>query len=112
MKRWWVLKGLKMLVLLAVVVGGGAYVVMSLWNFVLPAATGLRAISFAQAMALLVLARVLFGGFFRGHRRGAGWRRRMRERWNQMTPEERERLRSACGTHSGPCRGAGSRASG
>ncbi len=109
MKRFWILKGLKMLVLVTIAVAGFTYVVMSLWNFVLPAATGLHTISFVQALALLVLSRILFGGF-RGHRGGGwGWRRRMRERWNQMTPEERERFRDTLGSRSGSCRGMGSR---
>jgi hypothetical protein len=77
--------------------------VMALWNWVLPPVTGLHAISFAQALALLVLARLLFGSF-RGRRHGGWyWRQRMRSRWEQMTPEERERFREALGTRARCC---------
>jgi hypothetical protein len=70
------------------------YVVMSLWNAVLPAVTGLHAITFWQAVGLLVLSRILFGGLRgRGH-----WRGRMQARWQQMTPEERERFRNVMGS--------------
>jgi hypothetical protein len=68
-------------------------VVMHLWNWLLPALFGWRLITFWQALGLLLLSRMLFGGFGgHGHDRG-GSRRQMRERWEQMTPEEREKLR-------------------
>ena len=70
------------------------YVVEHLWNWLMPAVFGLRTITFLQALGLLVLSKILFGGF---HRHGSGrhgWRRNMEERWSQMTPEERERLRA------------------
>jgi len=95
MKRFWILKGLKVLLFVTVAAGVLGYAVMALWNWVLPPVTGLHAISFAQALALLVLARLLFGSF-RGRRHGGGlWRQRMRARWEQMSPEERERFREA-----------------
>jgi hypothetical protein len=63
-----------------------------LWNFLMPGLFGLRTISFWQAVGLIVLGRLLFGGI--GPRfGGAPWRRHMRERWEQMTPEEREKFR-------------------
>lgn len=99
MKRFWIRKGLKLLVFLGVALGVLGYLVMALWNWVLPPVTGLHAISYAQALALLVLARLLFGSF-RGRRTGGWfWRHRMRERWEQMTPEERERFRGQFGAH-------------
>jgi hypothetical protein len=51
-------------------------------------------IGYWQAFALLVLCRILFGGL-RGWRGSHGhWRRHMgRERWENLTPEERSRLR-------------------
>ena len=64
--------------------------VMSLWNALLPAIIGVKAIGFWQALGLLVLCRILFGGLgFRPGMFGMG-RRRMHERWMQMTPEQRE----------------------
>jgi hypothetical protein len=72
--------------------GGG--VVRWLWNWLLPSLFGFPQITFWQAIGLLGLSRILFGnfGFGRGHR---GPRRRMFERWEQMTPEERERFRES-----------------
>ena len=68
---------------------GGA-VVQLLWNWLLPPILGLPAISFWQALGLLALSRILFGGF---GMRGCGPRSRLRGRWEHMTPEERERFR-------------------
>lgn len=69
------------------------WLVMLLWNAVIPAAfVGARSIDFLHALGLLVLSRILFGGF-RGH---GGWRRhRHWRRWEAMTPEERDQLRQS-----------------
>jgi len=80
----------------------GGEVVMLLWNWLLPALFGWRQITFWQALGLLALCRILFGGFGLGggsHRSQS--RRRMRERWEQMTPEERERFRQGLHDRSG-----------
>jgi hypothetical protein len=64
--------------------------VMLLWNWVIPTvfASG-RPIDYLHALGLLVLSRILFGGF-RGH---SGWRgHRHWGRWERMTPEERDRV--------------------
>jgi len=64
--------------------------VMSLWNALLPELTGVKSIGFWQALGLLVLCRILFGGLgFHPGMFGMA-RRRMHERWMQMTPEQRE----------------------
>jgi hypothetical protein len=66
-----------------------------LWNHVLVDVLGVRLITYWQALGILVLAKILFSGF-PGRRGGFGppWRRRfMMERWESLTPEERERMR-------------------
>jgi hypothetical protein len=73
----------------------GGEVVMHLWNWLLPALFGWRLITFWQALGLLILCRILFGGWGGrgGHR--SHFRRRMDERWQRMTPEEREKFRQS-----------------
>jgi len=79
--------------LLFIFVGGE--LVLHLWNWLLPPLFGWRQITFWQALGILVLCRILFGGHG-WHRSGrSDYRRRMAERWQQMTPEERERLRQS-----------------
>jgi hypothetical protein len=70
-----------------------SFVVMQLWNWILPPVVGWHAITFWQALGLLVLSKILFGGFRGGYGRHMHWRRRMMERWEHMTPEEREKFK-------------------
>jgi len=71
----------------------GGKIVMHLWNWLLPELFGWPQIGFWQALGLLALCRILFGGFgFHGSGR-SDLRRRMEERCEHMTPEERERFR-------------------
>jgi len=80
---------LGMLVFIAI----GGEIVLQLWNWLLPPLFGGRQITFWQALGILVLCRILFGGFgFHGSGR-SNFRRRMEERCEHMTPEERERFR-------------------
>jgi len=106
MKKHWIVRRLKFVLFAAAALFVFGFVVMSLWNWLMPSLFGWRLINFWQALGLLLLSRILFGGF-RG-RPGAHmyWRRRMMERWERMTPEEREKFRQGmhgrCGSFGGP----------
>lgn len=82
----------------------GGEVVRYLWNWLLPPLFGWHLITFWQAVALLALCRILFGriGGRGGSYRRGGFRRRMAERWERMTPEERERFRQEMRGRCGP----------
>jgi hypothetical protein len=68
-------------------------IVLHLWNWLAPALFGLHPVTFWQAVGLLVLCRILFGGFGRGsHGRHSHWRHRMHERFDRMRPEDKEEL--------------------
>jgi hypothetical protein len=103
MRRFWVFRGLRLIAFAALAVALSGYIVMTLWNAVLPRVTGLHALTFVQGLALLVLSRILFGGLRGWGRRGGHWRARMRARWQQLSPEERERFRDMMGSRHG-CR--------
>lgn len=84
---------------LFVVVFAGVFglVVMVLWNWLMPTIFGFAPLSYCQAVGLLVLCKILFGGVGSGHHghghcgcRSEG--NRLRQRWESMTPEERERF--------------------
>lgn len=71
-------------------------VVMLLWNAIIPGLSGWAALTYWKAMGLLVLCKILFGGFpakRHGHGR-PGWahhRARMRMAWwRNLSEEERE----------------------
>lgn len=82
------------LFLLFVAVSG--VIVMQLWNWLLPTLFHLPAVTYWQALGLLALSRILFGGVGMGRGGGGPWtRHRMAARWHALTPEERERVRQS-----------------
>ena len=79
----------------------GGEIEMLLWNWLLPPLFGWHHINFWQALGILALCRILFGGVgWRGSSR-SDIRRRIKERFAHMSPEEREqfrqRIRARCG---------------
>jgi hypothetical protein len=91
-KKWFFIAPLAMLGILVFVAMGGE-IVKLLWNWLLPPLFGWREITFWQAFGILALCRILFGGLGRHGSGHSGFRRRMEERCQNMTPEERERFR-------------------
>lgn len=70
-----------------------SYIVMELWNNLLPEILNVRTINFWQAMGIFILCKILFG-FGRGGSGGGPWgRHRMMERFKGMTPEDRDQFR-------------------
>ena len=93
-KAKWILKcavaGIAFLLLLGLVT-------MLLWNWLVPVLFNGPAIGFLQALGLLLLAKILFGGWGRGRWRNGGhyaWKHRYEEKLSAMTPEARERFKS------------------
>jgi hypothetical protein len=91
-------------VVIAAIIGGLSEGVHELWNWLMPAIFKLPSIGFWQAFGLLLLSWILFGGF--------GWlgqdwrgrivsRRRMAERWAQMSPQERAMFQGGLRGHYG-----------
>lgn len=95
---------------LFVILGIGAviifgYVVMLLWNALLPDIINVSRINFWQALGILVLSKILFGGFGGGHggkKGGYKWKARMEEKWSAMTPEEKEKFKQEWRSRCGP----------
>jgi Ca2+/H+ antiporter, TMEM165/GDT1 family len=105
-KGFWVKKVIGFMVLGAVAVAAFGFIVMSLWNAILPAVLGVKAITFIQALGIFILSKILFGGF-RGGSGGWGrkkqeWKMRMDDKWQHMSSEERqqwkEKMRGRCRT--------------
>ncbi len=73
-----------------------SWVVMLLWNGILPAILGISAITYCQALGILVLSKILFGGFRCGHGHGKFHQHasEMHSRWLHMSPEEREKMKT------------------
>ena len=85
--------------------------VMGLWTWLMPTIFGWRAVTFWHALGLLALSRILFGRLG-GPGRRMHWRGRMMARWQQMTPEEREKflagIQGRCGPFAAPAPGPAS----
>lgn len=114
MKPKWILWGLLGAAGLVLFVVIGGEVVRRLWNWLAPPLFGGTPITFWQALGLLTLCRILFGGFGGGggyhgpieHRRKRDrsvdrMADRVAERWEEMNEQERarfrERVREECG---------------
>jgi hypothetical protein len=101
MKIRWIARAIRIgiVAIMAVVVFG--FIVMSLWNWLGPAVFGAHTITFGQALGILILSKILFGGFRGRPGFGGHWRGRMRARWELMTPEEREKFREGMARRCG-----------
>jgi hypothetical protein len=95
-RKWWFLIPVFVIAMVFVV----GYVVMLIWNAVMPHVfTSLGPITYCQAILIFILSRVLFGGGFR--RGGGGWRRgghfgrgrEWKEKWMSMSEEERAKFK-------------------
>ena len=105
MRRYWMLRGLKMMVFVVGFVLLASLAVMLLWNALIPAIFGVAQISLMQALGLLILARILVGGRGSGRfgpwamSRGGRWRERWESKMANMSPEERQKWKDEMGRH-------------
>jgi hypothetical protein len=71
---------------------------MLLWNALLPAVIGVGTITFWQAIGILILSKILFGGFSGGHghhrHHGHYGHAGHEGRWMHLSPEEREKMKA------------------
>lgn len=117
MRRFQIRRGFRFLGFVIFFIGLAGLGVMTLWNALLPDIIGVSTITFWQALGLLVLSRILFGGargfgpYGYGFRReGPGWggrhewKQKMAERWEQMTPEQRQQMKQQLRERCGPGR--------
>ena len=106
MKKHWFLRILTMVFFAVLFLTVFSFVVMRLWNWLMPALFAWHVINFWQAAGILVLSKILFGGFRGRPGRRSYWRHRMMERWETMTPEERDKfrqgMRGRCGAYEAP----------
>jgi hypothetical protein len=100
-KVFFVKKAIAIIVFVFAFIVGLSFAVMAIWNNVLVGVLHVGVINFWQALGIFGLAKILFGGFPGGGRwggRGPGrWREHMgngmKEKWMNMSPEEREKFK-------------------
>ena len=95
-KGFWI----KWAIFIPIAIAAGVFifgsVVMLLWNALLPALFGIKTITFWQALGILVLSKILFGGFRggHGHHRCNRHSHGQHSRWMHLSPEEKEKMRA------------------
>lgn len=99
-------KGLFFLAMISLVIFVLGQVIMFLWNTILVKVAGVQVINFWEAIGLFILSRILFGSFHFGPKgrhikQGARKRAHWKEKWRNMTEEERvefkKRWKERCG---------------
>lgn len=88
---------IKRAIFIPIAIAAGIFIfgslVMLLWNALLPEVLGVHTITFWQALGILVLSKILFGGFrggHGGHHGHHGYHHAWHGRWMHMTPDERK----------------------
>ena len=94
-KTFWIRKVAGVILIAAAAILFFTFIVMTLWNNILTPVLGVHVVDFGQALGILVLSKILFGGFRGGWRGRRGpWDNQMKEKWQSMTPEEKEKFKS------------------
>ena len=87
-----VARGVFMIIALLVFVAIAGFMVKFLWNAILPDIFGWQSVTFPQALGLLLLTRILFGGFG-WHKKGSDWssqkKAHWRKKWSNMNEEDK-----------------------
>lgn len=87
-------KKAKFFLFVPLIIAAVSGIVMWLWNAILPDVLGVKTITFWQAAGLLVLCKILFGGFGFAKNNHNGPGESFREKWrNKFNTEEKERIR-------------------
>ena len=89
MNNW---KRKKPLIALFVVAGMALliYVLMLLWNAILPDVIGVTTITYWQALGIFILSKILFGGFKGGPKKHRGFKNKIESKFGNMTDEEKQ----------------------
>ncbi len=96
-KRWYYFSPL-----ILVAFAGFGYVTMALWNSLMPVIFHLPEITFWQTIGLMILSRLLLGGFGGHGHRSSHCRQGVHDKWEKMSPEEREQFKEHIHLHRPP----------
>ena len=93
-KNFWI----KRIIFIPLAIVAGVFIfgygVMFLWNSILSAVLGISTITFWQAIGILVLSKILFGGFKCGHGHHKCDDHNWNEKWIRLSHEEREKMKA------------------
>lgn len=114
MQKIYFIQGLKIFVFGALAIFAFGFITMHLWNWLMPDIFGLQEICWMQAMGLVILSKILFGGF-KGAKKCCGsnpvkekmkkhfgWKDKMKERYENMSDEEKAKFKDKCSSWVNP----------
>jgi hypothetical protein len=102
MKKWWIMKGFFYLLFGIAFVLVFGYIVMSLWNWLIPDIFDGPTVTYVEALGVLLLSKILFGSLHCGSGRHkccnhdghkTHWRKKWEKKMSNMTPEQREKYK-------------------
>jgi len=96
-RTFWLKKAVKFVFFAALFIAVAGFATQSLWNWLVPELFHGPAITFGQTLGLLLLSRILFGGFGRGRgswaQKRRQWKQEIAREVSNLSPEERENFR-------------------
>jgi hypothetical protein len=101
MKKRFGFKIVGMVVMVLTFVFGLSAIVMYLWNYALVPTLELNPLGYWQAMAILVLSKILFTGLS-PRKPGGPWKERWKGKYQNMSDEERQVFRDRWKRRCGP----------
>lgn len=101
-RSFWIKKIIGLTLCAVSIAGLAGWVVMMLWNNVLAEVATVKIITYWQALGLLLLSKILFGGFNKWGGKHKRWSNEMKDKWHNMSADEKEKFkeewRSKCNT--------------
>jgi|SRR5690606_26973399 len=83
----WILFGILVVALVT-------FLTQQLWNWLIPALFSGPVLTFWQTLGLLLLSKILLGGFGRGHHGGGNkWKMHAQRKFSRLSPDERESIK-------------------
>ena len=93
-KENWNRKKPFLFILIPIGIGLLVWVVMFLWNAILPDVIGVSTISYWQALGIFVLSKILFGGFKGGPSKRGRFRNKPTDKFMEMTDDQKASFKS------------------
>ncbi|NQY11339.1 MAG: hypothetical protein HRT71_17710 [Flavobacteriales bacterium] len=106
--KYWIGKCIRWCVLGVFGIFAFGYIVMRLWNWLIPDLMGFAELDYLHALGLLALCKILFGSFSGkggcsggcGSKKGWGrhkWKSRLKEKMSNMSDEEKDKFNKGMG---------------
>jgi len=81
-------------ILIPIGIGLLVWLLMFLWNAILPEVIGVSSITYWQALGIFVLSKILFGGFKGGPSSRDKFRTKPKDKFMDMTNEQKDSFKS------------------